>query len=290
MTREAVLIAGPTASGKSRYAIDIAKNRRGVIVNADSMQVYADLRVLTSRPPQSDEELVEHRLYGHIDGAETYSTGRWLDDLKQVLQQIWDADKLPVLTGGTGLYFKAAEFGLAEVPEVPDKLREEIRHRLVKLGPEALHDDLQKIDAKSASGIKPADGQRIARALEVYAATGVPLSQFHATAAHNSVLSGVKLEKKLIMPDRQLLYQRINNRFARMVDEGALEEVETLRARQLDPNMPVMKAIGVRALGAYLDGNSPLEEAIQTASRETRNYAKRQMTWARNQMTGWDWI
>ena len=285
--RRAILIAGPTASGKSGAAIGIAQQCGGVVVNGDSMQVYRQLRVLTSRPDARDEALVAHRLYGHVDGALAYSTGQWLADAQQALRDIWADGAIPVITGGTGLYFRSLQHGLAKVPEISCAVRCKWRERLKGEGAEALHEELARRDEREAARLKPGDGQRIVRALEVLEATGRPLASFHSQAAHESVLSGVEVTKYLIMPARDELYQRINRRFDLMMAAGALDEVKALRGLGIGKTMPVMKAIGVKALGAFLDGSVTLDEALETARRETRNYAKRQMTWARGQMKDW---
>ena len=285
-----VLIAGPTASGKSSAAIGVAENLGGVIINADSMQVYRELEVLTSRPSRADEQRVEHRLYGYLSGAERCSVARWLEGAGQEIKAVLSEGRTPVVVGGTGLYFRALEFGLAPVPEIPEEIRSRLRKQLADDGVVTLYEALVVVDREGAARLKPNDSQRILRALEVFQATGKPLAHFHKIAVQSSVLSGLDVIKIALSPERAVLYERINQRFEEMLEQGALEEVKALRALGLKPDLPVMKAIGVRSLGGYLDGAYDLEEAIRIAQQETRNYAKRQMTWQRNQMAGWGGI
>ncbi len=285
-----VLIAGPTASGKSSAAIGVAEKTGGVIINADSMQVYRELDVLTSRPSRADEQRIEHRLYGYLPAAERCNVARWLADAGREIKTVLGAGRTPVVVGGTGLYFKVLEFGLAPVPEIPDHIRADLKKQLADDGPEALHQKLSQIDEAGAERLKPNDSQRILRALEVVQTTGKPLTHFHQIAAKSSVLAGLDVKKFVLSPPRDLLYEQINQRFDEMVTGGALEEVKKLRALNLAGDLPAMKAIGVRALGRYLDGDLDLEHAMQIAKQETRNYAKRQLTWQRNQMADWQTI
>jgi len=282
-----VLIAGPTASGKSSAAISVAQRHDGVIVNADSMQVYRELDVLTSRPSRADEQLVEHRLYGYLAGAERCSVARWLEDAGREIKDIVSAGKTPVVVGGTGLYFKVLEFGLAPVPEISQKTRADLRAQLAEQGAAVMHEMLLEQDRPAAEKLEVNDSQRVLRALEVVQSTGKPLAYFHQKAVQSSVLAGMDVKKLVLMPARELLYERINKRFDEMISEGALDEVKRLRALGLPDDLPVMKAIGMRSLGGYLDGEYDLDEAIRIAKQETRNYAKRQMTWLRNQMADW---
>ncbi len=283
-----VLIAGPTASGKSSAAIGIAQKLNGVIINADSMQVYDNLRVLSSRPSVEDEALVEHAMYGYLAGSELCTVARWLDDVQVCMADVWSRNKVPVIVGGTGLYFKALEFGLSKVPEIPQELRNELRARLDVEGSENLHKELCLLSRAEGERLNAGDGQRVLRALEVIKATGKPLGEFHRLAAKHSALANVKqVDKIALSPERSILYDRINCRFEDMVVRGGLDEVKALRALNLAHDLPVMKAIGVRSLGQYLDGECSLESAIVSSKQETRNYAKRQMTWQRNQMSEW---
>ena len=287
MKRRAILIAGPTASGKSGAAIGIARACGGVIVNADSMQVYRQLSVLTSRPGAEHERQADHELYGHVDARAAYSTGQWLQEAGAVLQNIWAAGRVAVITGGTGLYFKALDEGLARVPAIAPEIREKWRARLANDGPRRLHEELALRDGCEAARLQPGDGQRIVRALEVLEQTGKPLAQFHGGPGGGGLPGGVAVARYVIQPAREVLYERIDRRFGEMMEAGALEEVMALRALGIDAGMPVMKAIGVKALGGYLDGRWRLAEAEDMARRQTRNYAKRQMTWARGQMAHW---
>ena len=285
--RRAVLIAGPTASGKSALALRIAAEIGGVIVNTDSMQVYDVLRVLTARPDAEETARVPHRLYGHVPPSVSYSTGRWLDDVRAVMEEDAISGRPLVFTGGTGLYFRALTRGLSPMPRVPDATRERWRSRLAEEGAETLHRILQSEDPAAAATIRPADGQRILRALEVREASGRSILDWQAEAGTPLVDEG-HAERYLVMPDRGFLNARIEDRFDRMVEAGALDEVRALNALKLDPALPAMKAIGVRELTSVLENRSSLEDAINLAKTATRQYAKRQMTWFRNQLgEGW---
>lgn len=285
--RRAVLIAGPTASGKSALALRIATEIGGVIVNTDSMQVYDVLRVLTARPDAEEMARVPHRLYGHVPPSVSYSTGRWLDDVRAVMEEGEIAGRPLVFTGGTGLYFRALTRGLSPMPKVPDAVRERWRSRLAEEGAEKLHEILRHEDPAAAATIRPADGQRILRALEVRDVSGRSILDWQAEAGTPLVDEG-RAERYLVLPDRDSLNARIEDRFDKMVEEGALDEVRTLNALRLDPALPAMKAIGVRELTNVLENKTSLEEAITLAKTATRQYAKRQMTWFRNQLgEGW---
>ena len=251
------------------------------------MQVYRDLRLITSRPLPADERSVDHRLYGVAGASDAWSAGRWLDAAGEVLREIRESGRVAVVTGGTGLYFKVLEQGLSPVPPVPGPVREKWRAALAREGAPALHARLAGMAAQEAVRLEPGDGQRIVRALEVLEATGEPLSAHFARGASGAVLAGCEVRRVALVPDRGALYERCDARFSAMMAAGALEEVRALAALDLDPALPVMKAIGVRALREHLDGQCPLDEAVAIAQRETRNYAKRQMTWIRNQMADW---
>ena len=283
-SKRAIFIAGPTASGKSAVAIAVADSLNGVVINADSMQLYAELRVLTSRPSAFDEACVPHRLYGCVRASEVWSAGKWLEAAGAEIDAAWAAGKVPVIAGGTGLYFKALEQGLSPVPEVPAKVREHWRQRLKAEGPVILHGELDPADA---ARLKPGDSQRIVRALEVQKATGRSLTEHFAMAGEASVLAGVDVGRVALTPPRAELYNVCDMRFETMMARGGLDEVERLVALKLNPDLPAMKAIGVQPLGAYLKGDMSMEDAVALAQRQTRNYAKRQMTWIRNQMSVW---
>ena len=283
LEKRAVLIAGPTASGKSALAIALAHEKGGVIVNADAMQVYRDLRILTARPNEEDEAQVPHRLYGHVSGANAYSVARWLADATAELEAVWRSGRVPVITGGTGLYFKALEQGLADIPLIPPDITQKWRDAKGDL-----HTELAKRDEGAAARLNPNDRQRIIRALEVFEGTGKPLDHWQRAAQGQAVLAGVAVERIFLNPDRKVLHARADERFVRMVKEGAVEEVKALLALGLDPNVPVMKAIGVKQLAAWLSGWRGLEDAIAAGQTATRQYIKRQLTWWRHQMPGWE--
>jgi tRNA dimethylallyltransferase len=282
-TVNAILITGPTASGKSALAVDLAKRHGGVVINADSMQVYDTLRVLTARPSQEDMEGVPHHLYGHVPAGQAYSTGAWLRDVTALLPRIRAEEKLPVFVGGTGLYFKALTGGLSEMPVIPDEIRQRLRARLIEEGAEGLHAELVKADPAVAKSLNVQDGQRIVRAMEVFEATGQSIAEFQGQAGLQ-IIDPDTARKIVVLPDRALLHQRINGRFERMLEQGAEDEVKALLALDIPPEMPVMKAIGVSQIAAMLRGEMNRGEVIERGAAATRQYAKRQMTWFRNQM------
>jgi tRNA dimethylallyltransferase len=282
-----VLIAGPTASGKSGLALALARETGGTIVNADSMQVYRDLRIITARPAPEEETQVPHRLYGHVDAAENYSVGRWLADIGPVLDEVWASGRVPILAGGTGLYFKALTQGLSAVPPIPPDIRSRVRARLEAEGPAALHADVLARDPQTQLGSH--DRTRIARALEVLEATGRPLSDWHREGLP-PLIDAAGAVKVFLAPERDELRQRISARFDGMLEAGALDEVRRLGSRKLDPLLPAMKAHGVPWLIRHLAGEITLAEAAEGAKNDTRRYTKRQFTWARHQLPDWTWI
>jgi len=286
-TEKAVLIAGPTASGKSALALALAGEIGGTIINADSMQVYGDLRVITARPTAEEEARMPHRLYGRVDAAENYSVGRWLADVRPVLDEVRAARRVPILVGGTGLYFKALTQGLSSVPPIPEDTRAEVRTRMEVEGPVALHAELSRRDPSTQ--LKPGDRTRIARALEVLEATGRPLSQWHREGLP-PVIEASNAVKVFLAPERDELRPRIDARFDSMLAAGALEEVCALAARKLDPLLPAMKAHGVPWLIRHLAGEITLAEAAEGAKNDTRRYTKRQFTWVRHQLPDWTWM
>ena len=285
----AVLIAGPTASGKSALALRVAESLDGIIVNADSMQVYRDLRILTARPTPEEELRVPHRLYGHVDAAVNYSTGQWLRDVGEVLRELEAQGRMSILVGGTGLYFKALTAGLAAVPPITANIRESVRARIESEGAPALHAELMQSDPATAQRITVNDRSRISRALEVVLATGRPLSEWHREGLP-PLIDAARAAKVFITCERKELVARIEMRFAAMLKAGALDEVRALSRRLLDPSLPAMKAHGVPWLIRHLNGEISLEEAAAGAVMDTRRYAKRQLTWFRNQMPGWSWL
>jgi len=284
----AVLIAGPTASGKSALALRLAETIGGTIVNADSMQVYRDLRVITARPSAEEEGRVPHRLYGHVDAAVNYSTGQWLRDVAVVLDEVKAAGRVPILVGGTGLYFKALTGGLAAVPPLPLEIRDRVRERLASEGIAPLYAELLERDPATAHRLMPNDRSRICRALEVLDATGRSLSDWHKEALP-PLIDPAQAAKVFLTCERKQLVARIENRFAAMRKAGALDEVRTLSERKLDPLLPAMKAHGVPWLVRHLNGGISLDESAAGAIMDTRRYAKRQLTWFRNQMKDWPW-
>ena len=285
----AVLIAGPTASGKSALALTLAERHNGVVVNADSMQVYCDLRIITARPTPADEARAPHRLYGHVDAAATYSVGHWIVEVARVLEAAAARDELAILVGGTGLYFKALTRGLAAVPLIPPQVRTAVRARLAAEGPTALHAELARRDPTGAAALRPGDGVRIVRALEVIAATGRPLSAWHRDGMA-ALVDPARVVKIFLAPDRDELKRHIAARFDAMMAGGALAEVRALDARGLDPFQPVLKAHGVPWLRRLLAGEMPLSEAVEAAKRDTWRYTKRQFTWFRHQLPDFAWV
>jgi tRNA dimethylallyltransferase len=285
----AILIAGPTASGKSALAIRLAEQIGGRVVNADSMQVYADLRVLTARPTPEDETHAPHRLFGHVDGAENYSVGKWLADARRELDAARADGLTPVFAGGTGLYFKALTQGLSDIPPVPDDVRARVRGEAEGVAPDVLHARLAACDPASAARLRPSDPQRILRALEVFAATGASLTAFQG-ARRAPLLDASQCLCLFLAPERAALTARIDARFEAMMDEGALDEVSRLATRGLDAALPIMRAHGAPGLMAFLRGEISREEAVARGQRDTRAYARRQFTFARHQLPGFRWL
>jgi tRNA dimethylallyltransferase len=285
----AVLIAGPTASGKSALALDLAQKADGIIINTDSMQVYRDLRVLTARPTPDEEAQVPHQLYGHVDAAVNFSAGAWVADADRVLAEVRAQNRLPIFVGGSGLYFKALTRGLSAVPSIPAEIRDSVRVKLERDGVEALHAELLHRDPVSAERLKPRDRTRIARALEVIEATGRSLSNWHHEGLPPLLPPG-SFRALFLAPEREALYARIDARFEAMLKAGALEEVAQLAARRLDPLLPAMKAHGVPALIRHLKGEITRDEASEIGRADTRHYAKRQFTWFRHQLPEFEWV
>ncbi|HWS07720.1 MAG TPA: tRNA (adenosine(37)-N6)-dimethylallyltransferase MiaA [Xanthobacteraceae bacterium] len=284
-----ILIAGPTASGKSALALALAEKLGGTIINADSMQVYRDLRIITARPPPAEEARVPHRLYGHVDAAENFSVGRWCTEVADVLAATQREARVAIVVGGTGLYFSALTQGLAAVPPIPAQIRNEVRARLASDGAEALHAELTRRDPVAAARLMPADRARVTRALEVILATGRSISQWHESNMPACV-DAVLAAKVFLMPDRDALLRRIDARFDAMMAAGVLDEVRALAGRRLDPNLPAMKAHGVPWLIRHLNGEMALAEAVEGGKRDTRQYTKRQATWFRNQLPDFVWV
>lgn len=277
--RRAVLIAGPTASGKSTIALELAERFGGVVINADAMQVYRELEILSARPGADDMARARHELYGHVSAAERYSAGRWLDAAAEALSVAWASGRLPIVIGGTGLYFKALEGGLAEIPAISEAVR-------VRVAEWADADTDLGGRLEEATGERVIDRQRQIRALEVFEETGKSLSDWQSGNGLNP-LAGAAVVKAYLLPEREALYAACEKRFDAMVDGGALDEAREILSLGLDADLPAMKAIGVREFGAHLAGELTLAEAVTNAKTQTRRYAKRQLTWYRGQMKDW---
>ncbi len=287
--KNAVLIAGPTASGKSALALEVAARTDGVVINADSMQVYRDLRIITARPTDEEMRQAPHRLYGHIGAEEIYSAGRWLREVEQEIAAAHATGKTAIVIGGTGLYFSALLNGLSAVPEVSMEVRHQVRELGGRNDNEALHAMLAARDPRTASEIRVSDRQRILRALEVIEATGRGLAEWREEPGV-PVLDSGGYQAVFLETDREALGRRIDTRFDKMLEAGALDEVKALHARDLEPRMPAMKAHGVPWLIKYINGEISLEEAAAQGKRDTRQYAKRQETWFRNQLPDFRWV
>ena len=282
-----MLIAGPTASGKSAAALVLAEQLRGAVINADSMQVYRELRTLTARPTEDDEARVPHRLYGHVPVRERYSAGRYQDEAARALAEIRGQNLLPIFVGGTGLYFAALTEGLSPIPAVPQEVRDSVRRRFEEQGRDAFFADLARRDPATAAKLRPSDTQRLLRAADVLEATGRSLSAWQELSG-KSVLAGLCLARFVTTPSRGVLAARINDRFEMMAKGDGLKEASSLRG--LDPLLPAARALGLSQLWAHLDGECDLETAIERGKLATRQYAKRQLTWFRNRMSDWKWL
>lgn len=283
-----ILIAGPTASGKSALAVALAEKYDGVVINADSMQVYRDLRIITARPSVEEEARVPHRLYGHIDAAENYSVGAWRSEAAAELAAAERGSHTAIVVGGTGLYFNALTRGLAAMPPVPKHIREKVRARLKSEGAAALHDELARLDAVAAARLNRGDSARVSRALEVMLATGRSIFDWHIEAGPATAYS-LPAARIFLDVGRDELARRIDARFNAMIRAGAIEEVRKLAARNLDPSLPAMKAHGVPWLVRWMRREITLLEAYEGAKRDTRQYTKRQATWFRNQLPDFVW-
>ncbi len=297
MSNRALLIAGPTATGKSALgaavATEISGETSGEIINADSMQVYSDLEILSARPTAAEAAQVPHHLFAVKAADAAFSVADWHDLAATCMSDIWARQGLAIFVGGTGLYFRALLEGLAPVPEIPGEIRASLRVMLAEEGAAAVHARLQEVDPAMAARLDPGDSQRLARALEVYLATGRSLAEWQQDTAVGALgeadRSGQVTKVVLTLP-REELYRRIEQRFDQMMEAGALDEVARLRDRGLDDGLPAMKALGVPSLLAHLRGEMDLQKAVQEAKTQTRRYAKRQMTWFRNQFADWQWL
>ena len=278
----ALVIAGPTASGKSGLALRLAAHLDGVVINADSMQVYAGLPILTAQPSPADQALAPHRLYGVLAPSEVCSAARGRDLAAAEMEAAWEQGKLPIIVGGTGLYIRSLMQGLSPIPEIPDEVRSRVRRMLVELGNAAFHAHLAGRDRVMAARLEMGDSQRMVRALEVLEATGRSLADWQTEPLEGGVAAA--WFSLVLLPERERLYAACDSRFRAMVAAGALEEVAAITGLDLDPALPVMKALGLRELAAHLTGSMGLEEAVTAACQATRNYAKRQATWFRHQL------
>ena len=278
-----IVVAGPTASGKSALALDVAEELVGTVINADSMQVYRELRVLTARPSPADEARVPHRLFGVLSIKEPCSAGQWVEMAVEEIEAAWDTGRLPVVVGGTGLYLKSLLGGLAAVPPISAEVRAEARARYERLGGEAFRRELEQWDPQAAETLPANDRQRLIRAYEVVRGTGQPLTTWQTGRVGHVGLRGQSLVLTLL-PPREALYEKIEERFDRMIEDGAIDEAAVLASADLDPSLPGLKAVGVRELLIHLRGELTLDEAREAAKRATRQYAKRQYTWLRHQL------
>ncbi len=277
------LVIGPTASGKSALALDIAKKQPSVIINADSAQVYHDLTILSARPTEQEMEGIDHQLFGYIDGVEACSAARWARDAKTAIAAAHERDLLPILVGGTGLYVRTLLDGIAPIPGIQPAVRQEIR----KMETLEAYRALQRLDPLSAERLHATDTTRVQRALEVVRSTGKALDHWHKHKT-GGIGDRITLHPLLLLPPREWLYERCDRRFDEMIERGAREEVERLLSRNIPENLPVMRAIGVAEIAAWIAGDISRAEAVEQAQTATRRYAKRQYTWFRNQ-TPSDW-
>ena len=278
-----LIIAGPTASGKSKLALDIGSKYDGVIINCVSMQIYRELHLITARPSHSDEAKLPHKLYGIMSVTERCSVGIWYDLAIEEIEKCWKNGKLPIVTGGTGLYIKTLMEGISSIPIIPKEVRDKVIARRDEIGEEAFYRELQGFDQKTAEKIHSTDSQRMIRAYEVYLATNRSLSDWHKSSPMPPRLEA-RYQVVTLYPSRDRLYASCESRLDWMVENGALDEVRCLMKLDLNPNLPAMKALGVLDFMAYLQDKTSLVEALDLAKKATRHYAKRQMTWFRNQI------
>jgi tRNA dimethylallyltransferase len=284
-----VLIAGPTASGKSALALEMARRTGGIIVNTDAMQVYDVLRVVTARPSEAETALAPHQLYGVVPPSVRFSTGAWLDAVSALIQSEAENQTSLIFAGGTGLYFEALTNGVADVPPIPAEITRQVEAEIEGLDAKNRALLIAERDPQMAARLKAPDPQRVIRALAVLAATGRSLASFQ-DEGQKGLLDDFVVERIVLNPDRDVLRARIAHRFETMFSSGAVEEVAALLALQLDPSLPAMKAIGVPEIGGWLAGRLSREQAVELATIATRQYAKRQRTWFRNRMADWTWI
>lgn len=279
--RPVLCIAGPTASGKSSFAIDLAKTVDGEIINADALQVYSDLQILSARPTDAEMQDIPHHLFGHINGETPYSTGQWVRDAVPTILEVLSRHKTPILVGGTGLYFKALFDGIADIPGIDESIRDAIGELPIK----TLRQEAESVDPVATARVLGDDPQRLGRIVSVFRATDRPLSGWQAET--RPIIPKRYSHRYVMLPNREILYARINQRFDRMMEDGALEEAKSVYDRSYPLSRPMMKAIGLAHLLRYFRGEMSLPESIELAKRDSRRLAKRQMTWFRNQMPDW---
>ncbi|MEE9272659.1 MAG: tRNA (adenosine(37)-N6)-dimethylallyltransferase MiaA [Robiginitomaculum sp.] len=288
MMKQIICITGPTASGKSAFAVNLAKKQDGEIINTDALQVYSHLRVLSARPNTVEMDGIPHHLFGHIHPKERYSTGKWLKDADTLIIDILARGKKPILVGGTGLYFKALTEGLAQIPALSEGAMDKAQSILDNDGIATLRQEAERLDPLASGRILGDDPQRLLRIVSVAIGTGKPISRWQQDT--RPILPKDVWKGMVLLPQRERLYDKVNARFGDMIREGGLAEARTVLALNLDENVPAMKAIGLRELGAYLGGETSLDEAIELAMRQTRRFAKRQYTWLRGNMDAWEHI
>ncbi len=283
MEKKVIIVAGATASGKSALGLEIAERTNGVIINCDSMQIYKELPIVTAQPQPEEMAGIEHRLYGALPGSTACSVGLWRELAIKEIELVFSQSKQPIILGGTGFYIRALMEGLSKIPDVPKDVRQEATERYDERGPDGLVADIAVVSPDTAAQLRQNDRQRIIRAWEVYLATGKGLSEWQKENPPE-VTEGYSFQSVLLSPDRAELYQRCDQRFAMMAQNGAIEEVETLVALGLDPSLPVLRAIGVPEIRGFIEGTMEFDQMVAMAQQSTRRYAKRQLTWLRNQM------
>ena len=280
LRKKIIFVSGPTASGKSYFSINLAQTIGGSIINADSMQVYKDLRILTSRPSLKDERLIEHFLYGHILGNTRYNVYNWCQDCSKKIKEIIENNKIPIIVGGTGLYFHSLINGISSMPSIPESIKIESSKQLKKHGWDGFFSIVNKLDPLSCEKLKKNDSQRLKRIWEVFYYSKIPLSSWLKNKM-NKFIESYDYELILIKPDQKIIYNNCNNRFIKMIEQGVVEEVKELKLKKYDLSFPIMKAHGVPEIMNYINGILTLEETILRVQKVTRNYVKRQLTWWR---------
>ena len=276
------VVTGATASGKSAFAMSLAEKIGGVIINADSMQIYAELQIITARPTKTDENTVPHKLYGTISGAENFNVAKWISLAKMEIEDAWKIGKTPILVGGTGMYIKSLKDGLSPIPDITAEVKNKVRAKFNQLGNQEFHDYLQSIDAPMAEKLSVGDSQRMQRAAEVTLQTGRSLEAWQKEET-KSIFPDAEFHMIAVNMEREKLYERINHRFDAMIKQGAIDEIKRLKELNISSDMPIMKSCGVPEVMAYLSGDIALEQAVEKAKQSSRNYAKRQITWLNNQ-------